>query len=150
MNNLHKYKTMNPAKFISIALLAFAFTACTSKTDPKEELQEQIIAVHDEVMPKMGELRKVMKQLEAKADSIIGADPEAMQRANELLNLASDISNANESMMIWMRNFDPTMIKTETDGDKVMAYLNDQMQKIEKVRDDMLNSLTAGKASLAK
>lgn len=128
----------------SLFSLLFLVFSCEKKANELEKLQEEVIGVHDEVMPKMGELRKTMKLLEAKADSMAeDSVKEAIYR-----DLASNIKVANESMMQWMRNFDPTLIQNEVNEAKVKEYLLDQKDKIEKVKYDMLESLSEGNKGL--
>ena len=131
-------------KYLSIiALLAFV-VSCSSPEKKEEQaptLKEQVMGVHDEVMPKMGELRKTQKELLAlvdssAADSVIAAKYRA---------LATDIEMANESMMSWMRNYDPEYTGTPEEIEK---YLQSELEKIETVKSDMLKSLEEGKKLL--
>ncbi|HCX20452.1 MAG: hypothetical protein CMB80_29635 [Flammeovirgaceae bacterium] len=133
-------------KYLSIiALLAFV-VSCSSPEKKEEQaptLKEQVMGVHDEVMPKMGELRKTQKELLAlvdssAADSVIAAKYRA---------LATDIEMANESMMSWMRNYDPEYTGTPEEIEK---YLQSELEKIETVKSDMLKSLEEGKKALAE
>ena len=133
---------------ILLVLLA-ALGACTNtqeKTKEKEETNlsplDEVMALHDEVMPKMGSLMKVQKQLKIKADSISTQNPE---RAEQLRSLASDIELANEAMMNWMRNFDPNF--DGTDEEKVY-YFEKKRNGIRKVAELMNGSLKAGQVAL--
>lgn len=125
---------MKAILFIALGLFIFS---CNSTVEDKVDLtklKEEVMAIHDEVMPKMGELRKTSKELKlaAAADSTKA----------EWVETANKISNANESMMVWMRNYDPDFKGTKAE---VADYLRDQKVKIAQVRDEMNSSLIEGK-----
>lgn len=113
-----------------------------SKKEELQTLKDEVIAVHDEVMPKIGELRKTRMALQALADSVMVSDS---TQAMKLISLASDISAANEGMMQWMRAFEPEF---EGTNEEIEAYLEDQKVMVQKVRDDMNGSLAKGKEAL--
>ena len=60
-------------------------------------LFQEIMDAHDEVMPKMEKIRNLEKQFRSAALS----SPDS----SELIRQAEILSNANEAMMIWMRDF---------------------------------------------
>ena len=130
------------------SLLTFSHTKKSSETgtavEPTiAELKTEVLAVHDEVMPKMGDLRRARKDLMLQADSLIESDPERAA----LLNAAADaLGNANESMMQWMRAYEPEFEGTE---EEIREYLLGQKESIQKVKEDMLGSLAAGQEILA-
>lgn len=127
-------------------IVAIAFTFACSAPTKKESasdqpsMKEQVMAVHDEVMPKMGDLMKARKALLAKLETTTDSTEVA-----KLKQLAAEIEAANEGMMVWMRNFDPNFSGTEAETE---AYLNDQLKSVEKVKSDMLNALAAGQMVL--
>ncbi len=122
-----------------VAILA----ACgPSKKEELQTLKDEVIAIHDEVMPKMGELRKTRMALESLADSLVETDS---TRASMLNSLASDISAANESMMTWMRAFEPEFEGTD---EEIQQYFEEQKIAVQKVKDDMNESLDSGKEAL--
>lgn len=116
-----------------LLLLPILLLACSPSN---QELYEQVMAVHDEVMPKMDELYKLkreLKQLQADSTgSISDAQREDLEKA------VLQIDSASEGMMVWMREFDPPKEIAEADLKK---YLLEQMEKVKKVREDMLNAI---------
>ena len=133
-------------KYLSIIALVAVLFSCSSpqkKTEEAQEptLKEKVMMVHDEVMPKMGELRKTQKELLVLVDSS-AADSVVAAKYQEL---AREIEVANESMMNWMRNFEPDFAGTP---EEVEEYLQGELEKIEKVKSDMLKSLEEGKKAL--
>jgi lipoprotein NlpI len=140
MNKMKRY-------FVIIAMMV-AVAACTNTQQKvKEEqkaptLMDEVMALHDEVMPKMGKMMKVQKQLNLLADSIATVD---LERAGLLRGLAQNLDDANEAMMDWMRNFNPNVEGTEAE---VKAYLEQKKTEIAKVAVEMNGALTAGQKGL--
>ncbi|NQZ78835.1 MAG: hypothetical protein HRT61_22375 [Ekhidna sp.] len=129
--------------------LSLLVLSCGTKGESKSEegsladLKDEVMAIHDEVMPKMGDLRKTRMMLESIADSLIVVDSIG---AVNLRNLASEIDAANEGMMQWMRAYEPDFQGTE---DEVRKYLENQKTLISKVKEDMNGSLAKGKEAIA-
>jgi len=99
-----------------------------------QELYEEVMAVHDEVMPKMDDLYKLKRALKEKvaSDSL-----EEAEKAN-LVQAIAKIDSASEGMMGWMREFDPPKEVTE---DELRSYLEAEMKKVVKVKQDMLSAI---------
>ncbi|MEO9482217.1 MAG: hypothetical protein ABJG47_02170 [Ekhidna sp.] len=120
--------------------------ATNSSSAPEEisldSLKSQVLAIHDEVMPKIGELRKTRMELEVLADSLMEADS---TNAKMFSRLATDLAAANEGMMNWMHQYD-----SEFDGtdDEIKEYLEGQKKSIQQVKEDMNGSLAAAKETL--
>ena len=139
LNQIHYMK--NLTLLTAIILLA----ACgPSKKEELQTLKSEVMAIHDEVMPKMGELRRTRKDLLLQADSLMETNPE---RAAMLTTVADEIGNANEGMMQWMRAYEPEFEGTD---EEIKQYLEDQKVAIQKVKDDMNGSLQKGKEVLEK
>lgn len=119
---------------LSIFLIAiFVVTSCEKqKKNSKDQLYDKVMAVHDEIMPKMGDIMKYKKQLKAKIEELtVPGEEENEAKIAELTKAVDDLENSHEGMMNWMREFDNDFEgKVEAD---VMAYLKDQMTKIENV-----------------
>jgi len=90
-----------------LLLLCVAGTMSCSRTvsSPEEEgldLFGEVMAIHDSVMPRMGEIRKIRKSLLEKAESSTDT-----ALVSVLLNQADELDSAAQSMMGWMRQFNP-------------------------------------------
>lgn len=125
---------MKPTFIFALGLFIYSCSTSTKETVDIPKLKEEVIAIHDEVMPKMGELRKASKDLRLAA--------EVDSTKSDWLATADRISSANESMMVWMRGFEPNYEGTEAE---IVIYLEDQKVKIAKVRDEMNSALAEGK-----
>lgn len=120
------------------------FIACSNDKKEQEVLMAEVIAVHDEVMPKMGELDRLARQLNNLADSL-EVDSTQATLINMLRIKASNLKSANESMMVWMRQYDAEFASKTESHEEVIGYLKDQMIKITKVKEEMNGSLEKGK-----
>ncbi|WP_420580623.1 hypothetical protein [Reichenbachiella sp.] len=124
-------------------LILFAFMSialgCNSNKKEQQALFEEVMLVHDEVMPKMGSLRALSSELTQKADSLmLDSLTDHSSKINEMRDLSKKLKDANEGMMEWMRQFD--QVEEGTPHGEVIQYLNEQRKQIQKVRDDMINS----------
>ncbi|MBC6426157.1 MAG: hypothetical protein GDA51_06750 [Ekhidna sp.] len=126
-------------KNITLIFILFVFSCQSDKRSEVAELKNVVIAIHDEVMPKIGELRRIRRDLMLQADSLKMSDSTG---AAALLIAADEIASANEGMMDWMRNYDPEF---EGSDEEVKAYFEDQKIAIQKVKKNMESSLADGK-----
>lgn len=127
-----------------LVLSVLTFSCQSGQENEIKELKEQVMALHDEVMPKMSELRYTRKDLLLQADSLQNSDS---ARAASLSAAADAIDAANDGMRKWMQNFQPDFQGTE---EEVLKYLMGQKEAIQTVKDDMENSLLNGKEELAR
>ena len=134
-------------KFSLLTTMAILMVACSGNNSQKDikSMREDVMAVHDEVMPKMGELRKMEKSLQQKAAELLLAD--STMDVSSYTAAANEIASANEAMMGWMRAYEPNF---EGSNEEIAAYLEAQKKSIDQVKQDMLGSLEAGKALLAE
>ena len=134
-------------KITSVILIAFFFTvsACTKQGNhehateegPNQELYDEVMAVHDEVMPKMTDLYKAKTALSTQLEMPGLTDDEREGIRQKIIR----IDSASEGMMVWMRQFDPPADSVGADAGR--AYLEDQLVKVKKVREDILETLEA-------
>ncbi len=122
-------KAIIPLFLISLMI----FTACgEQKKSAKDQLYDKVMAVHDEIMPKMGDMSKYKKQLNEKIERLVAEGEEAnADKVNELKDAVKGLENSHEEMMNWMREFDKDfegMVEKE-----IMDYLINQFKKIETV-----------------
>ena len=124
--------------FNGILLLTIIVVACgPDRTAIQKEKHEEVMAVHDEVMPKMGTIEKLKKQFQSRADSLLQVDSTA--DVSEYLEMARQLEEANESMMVWMRAYDRP--DENTSHEDALKFYEAEMEKVMEVRDKMLNSI---------
>jgi hypothetical protein len=135
---------------LASAILAVAM-ACTSEksahhqhadnSNPNQTLHNEVMNVHDEVMPKMEELYKLRKALKTELD---GLPPAAAARRTELQGTLALVDSASNAMMVWMRGFDP--LPDSAGAAAGRAYLEAEMEKIKSVKTLMLETLDKARA----
>jgi len=113
--------------------------ACGSKVD-HEAMKDKVLDAHDEVMPKMGQLVKLKKQVLAKANELDSASVEA----SELKSLATDLENAYQGMMSWMHDWSDKsgpFVNGEAKSDEITAFYEAEQKKVDKVKSDINASI---------
>ncbi len=130
-------------QFLILSLVLFWGCQSSEKTE-NTSLKDEVMAIHDEVMPKMGELRRTRMELVKLADSLMVIDS---LHASTYMDLANEIGEASEGMMQWMRNYEPDFEGTK---EEIEAYLNEQKEAIQLVKDEMEGSLSRGKEALER
>ena len=127
-----------------LLILFLAISAACQPAEQKDDdsLKDEVMAIHDEVMPKMGDLRRTRKDLVKLADSIIVTDS---TKAAALMALADQIGEASEGMMQWMRAYEPAFEGTD---EEIQAYLEEQKKSIQQVKEDMEGALANGEEAL--
>lgn len=131
--------------YLPLALL-YACNTGAAKADEKAELQTQVMAIHDESMAKMGDIFKLRRQLRTMRDTM-----EAQQaESTDLLVLQQEINSLNEAdevMMQWMRQYEaPDSLQHP----QAMAYLQQELDKIKRVRTVMDSTIQAAQTTAQK
>lgn len=145
---------MNKFKSLFLAvIIGFAAIACESGPTEEEQqnsLKDEVMEIHDEVMPKMGEMNTLKNELLADADSLSAdsSNVENLELSIDLKQIASELEEANKSMMDWMRNYKPTF--DEQTHEEIMQYLEDQKVKAGEVKTKILTSIKKAKAKIAE
>lgn len=120
-------------KILSFALLTLLWTmSCEEKKkEAKDVLYDQVMEIHDEIMPKMGDIMKYKKQLKSKMDALVENPEENSERIDALNQAITDLDNSHDEMMGWMREFNPDF--ESMTSEEIMNYLDEQKVKIEQV-----------------
>ncbi|TAE88099.1 MAG: hypothetical protein EAY81_03230 [Bacteroidetes bacterium] len=119
-------------KFYAVGIL-WMLTACQETTLQKaQQLEKEIFAIHDSVMPKMGEIVSKRKFIEEaiKNDSLKVA-------TDSLQALLKTVIKADKDMMNWMHEYKSPNMKSDT----ALEYLNRQYDNIQQVKKQILEQL---------
>lgn len=108
--------------------------------NPNQPLYDQVMDVHDEVMPAMDEIERLKRTLR---DKIANTPDMIEERKAELERVISNLDSASNSMMDWMHEFNP--LPDSADQEKARAYLESEMERIKKVKDRMTESIEKAK-----
>lgn len=118
-----------------------------TKESPESNQMQQVMAIHDEVMPKMGKIGSLVAKLRKKIDSEQGGVEE--KKAMEALQ------DANKSMMDWMQNFGNRFDSNEILNGKDLSeekkqWLNEEEEKITLVKEKINTSIANAETLLAQ
>ena len=123
-------------KLILFLCLVGLFTSCKEKST----LEKEVMVIHDEVMPRLGELNKDKKGLQS---ILKNTSDESVKII--LLEAIAALEKADEGMMDWMAEY-----KLPSDPPAQEVYLKNEMVRITKVKTDMLESMQNAKSLNAK
>jgi len=125
-------------QLILALFLLLSMIACKeNKTEEvaKEPTQmEKVIAVHDEMMPKMGDIGQYINKLEA------GLDSTSVDSAK--VNAIKELKAANRTMMTWMKDFGQAFTGDEIrNGAELSAEKQKELDKFQKSAEDMKSQM---------
>lgn len=137
-------------KKIIVTLFIAVFVSCNSTTEKEAQgisKMKEVVAIHDEVMPKMGTLARLARDLNEKIEAE-GVNPELEQAVKNL-------GTAKTQMMDWMRDFGGSfsadeILKEAALTDEKLILLEEHEVTVKKVRDDILNSISKAEELLVK
>jgi hypothetical protein len=124
-----------------VSLIIFLLWACGQESKDNQALYDEVMKVHDDVMPKMNDIYKLREELKKQIADTPGL-VEEKKKAIESAILKLDSSS--ESMMVWMRNFNP--LPDSLGEEQAREYLEDQKVKVKKVKEDMLQAIEEAEA----
>ena len=145
---------MNIKKTLILLFLVVGMVAISCKEEKKTEAtpvhslqMKQVMAIHDEVMPKMGKVGKLVGQLKPMIDTT------AQGRHYE--TAMKDLQAANESMMKWMQDFGDQFDSDEIMNGKELTeqkklMLNVEEENIKVVKKQIETSITNAELLLDK
>lgn len=111
------------------------------------DLEEQVIEVHDEVMPRMGTLVSLKEQLESeniKLESSEQAGAQDQVIVNSLV--MENLDTAHESMMDWMRNFQGVDLGGDPNAN--LEYLQEELDNINMIKQQVEDAIAAAEETL--
>ncbi len=138
-------------KFLSllVCIVLFFHTSCKEeKKAPEGPTQmERVMAIHDEVMPEMGKLGKLVGELKSKVDTTeVGQQYEAAMK---------DLQEAHVLMMDWMKEFGDRFNSDEILNGKELSeekqkWLDEEEAKVQAVKEKINSSIEKAESLLAK
>ena len=103
---------------------------------------QEVMAVHDEVMPKLQDIISLQENFKVRIDSLTEIDS-TLAVLEELTKLNNDLASADKSMMDWMHQFNSKINSNDVSDEVAMAYLEEQKVKILEVKERMNNSINS-------
>ena len=123
---------MNTTKILSLLGTFVLFSCQNADNQEQHDLSPQVIEVHDEIMPMIPGFDKAALKVDSiltNLDSIY-AENQSLDTAEitkELTQLKSDLEEANDRMMVWMREYAPDSLDND--------YQESEMKKISELRE---------------
>lgn len=140
--------TQMKTTYIIMLLLAGILTGgCKDekKAEKDSSQMKEVLAIHDEIMPAMNTIGKLVGELKPKVDSTeAGQDYEAAMK---------DLQAAHKSMMDWMQNFGNRFDSGEILEGKPLTeekqrWLDEEEEKVKALREQINSSIAKAEAIL--
>lgn len=139
---------MKKVTLICTVFAFFATAACKDeKKDDTNSQMKEVLAIHDEVMPKISTLGSMVGELSSKEDSTeIGLKYKEARK---------DLQAAHKSMMDWMQGFGNRFDSDEILNGKELSeakqkWLDEEEEKIKVLREQVNKSIENAEALLKK
>jgi hypothetical protein len=149
-----------------IAIALFTLTACKNEAAPEElalkvskmeieafeTLKAEAMEVHDEIMPKMGELMELRGELTAIEPSSISEG----DSRNERSLVAENLKASHDAMMSWMQDYsekfpyESTTPETKEAMDKKLPLLEQEVQEIKELKEQTWKAIEMAQELLRK
>ena len=130
-----------------IFLFSILVLACANPLiETNKEMRAQIIGVHDEVMPKIGQLMSLEKKALAQSDSLFAQDSTATTDIEAMRSLAGQLNQAHEGMFVWMRQY--SLDEEGKTPEELKTYLDEQLVKVNQVNADIKAALEQAASKL--
>lgn len=139
--------SINTASIILSLFILFVSCKSEPKKDESPSQMEEVMAVHDEVMPKMGTISNLIADLKPKVDST--------EVGKEYLKAIRDLQGAHKSMMNWMKGFgerfdyEEIMNGKELNAEK-QGWLQEEGIKVNELREEINTSIANAERVLAE
>jgi hypothetical protein len=140
-------------KFFSILAVVLIISGISCKDEKKEaattsnEQMKKVMAIHDEVMPKMSVMGSIVGELSSKEDSTeIGLQYKAARK---------DLQDAHKAMMDWMQGFGNRFDSDEILNGKELTeqkqiWLDEEEEKVKALRKQINSSIENAEKILGK
>lgn len=138
---LFKIRLMKFLKSTLALLIVITIVNCKNNTNeaPAKNFQmQEVLAIHDEVMPKMGTIGSLIDQIDEKIKNSDSLDV--------LVKASQDLKDSHTGMMDWMKGFGERFDSDEILKGKALTaekqgYLDEEEIKIKALRDQMNSSI---------
>jgi hypothetical protein len=136
---------------MTYVLIPVLFLMIACKPEPKKaetpSRMQEVIAVHDEVMPEMSRISRLVAELKPLADST--------EAGREYLSAMRDLQAAHKSMMDWMQGFGNRFDSDEILNGKELTeekkkWLLEEERKVYQLREDINSSIARAEGLLSK
>lgn len=107
---------------------------------PTKALYNKVMDIHNEVMPRMGEMERLKRELKER----IAQSPDlVIEKKKQITQIISNLDSAGAAMMNWMHEFAPLPDTVSEAAQR--EYLEAEMERVKKVRELMTNAIREAK-----
>lgn len=146
--------TVITKRFSLLFLLALSISSCgdnnssaddsipvTKKQTLSDSLFHEVMEGHDEGMARMGRIRRYAARIQQMLDSVSKLPEEKTDKLYQkaLQDIREDLDYADYSMNTWMEEF--KLDSAKSNDTARIKYLLSEKEKVNKVRDNIMNSL---------
>lgn len=128
---------------LTYLLFIFLLLSCSEKNETNlEELETEVMAIHDSIMPKMTKIYYDRENLEKWIfEDTLNQNTEELK--DKVSNTIRELKTAEDAMWQWMSDYDDLreQIKSQPDSIK-LKFMNENKLSIIRVRDMMLLSMS--------
>ncbi|MDH5476020.1 MAG: viral A-type inclusion protein [Cyclobacteriaceae bacterium] len=118
-----------------------------SAQEQRDVLYQEVITVHDEVMPKMEDIVLLQEKIRIQINSLNEVDSSS-SRVSGLREMNALLESADNAMMNWMREFKPEMNAKEVENEVALKYLENEMDRIHEVKKVVNESISSAEEYL--
>lgn len=140
-------------KVLSCLFVLFGAFGCNQEADKVEQMEKEVLAIHDEVMPKMDEIMSLQSKLVKKMASIDSLQQEGassttlVEQRLKAFELNRQLKTADSLMMNWMYAYRGDSAKG-LQPTEAIAYFEKEKEKIIKVKEATNSSIEEVKTFL--
>ncbi|MEM6845558.1 MAG: hypothetical protein AAF632_25315 [Bacteroidota bacterium] len=148
--------------YATLVSVTFMIGCQPSATTEAQEIYIEAMEIHDEVMPRMGEIMQLRRAIEARIDSLQQLDSAAYADTVQYMQfVVRNLQYADQAMMQWMRNVKkvPGMEEAQTsyqdemsmetiDTTNIVQIQRSQKTAIEQVKQQMESSIEQAQSLL--
>jgi hypothetical protein len=143
-------------KVLMLLLPVFIFSSCNQNSserkeaattpDAVEEKRSEVMKVHDAIMPEIGTIMNLKKQLKEKASAMDSTQSADKEQLDSIYFSIEQLEAADEAMMQWMRTYkDPA---DNVSKEEAIEYLELKEEEILEVKEKMKESEATARALL--
>ncbi|MFL1896745.1 hypothetical protein ACJRPK_13650 [Aquimarina sp. 2-A2] len=140
-------KLSNLVFILAALLLTYSCDSLSKEEEAFDKKMQEIIDVHDEVMPKMGEMSALIKNLESKIDTT--------NATRNYKQAQQNLKDGYDFMMEWMSDFSQKFPHDEKNKELSKEELNAKMKileqeevEVKELRDQINSSIQNAKSVL--
>lgn len=140
-------------KIVTVAYFALVLSACNQDAEKVQEMEKEVMDIHDEVMPRMGTINTLQKGLRSRIallDSLqqegVASNTQAGQRL-KALELKLELTTADSLMMDWMHGYQGDSARA-LPSPAALEYFRREKDKIQSVKERTDKSIEAAKEFL--